>query len=38
MYFLFSVIFLVNTIINFDHGVIPAATTTIKQELALSNM
>ena len=28
--FVFLVIFLINTLINIDHGVIPAATTPIK--------
>ncbi len=31
--FVFLIIFLINTLINIDHGVIPAATTRIKEDL-----
>lgn len=35
--FVFLVIFLINTLINIDHGVIPAATTKIKDDLGIEN-
>lgn len=35
--FVFMVIFLINTLINIDHGVIPAATTRIKEDLEIEN-
>lgn len=34
---IFFLIFLINMIINFDHGMIPAATTTLKLNLNLNN-
>ena len=37
MYFLFTVILLVNMLINFDHGVLPAAAMVIKEDLTLTN-
>lgn len=35
--FVFLVIFLINTLINIDHGVIPAATNPIKEDLNIEN-
>ena len=36
--FLFFVILLTNLLINIDHGVIPACTTVLKQELGLTDV
>ena len=36
-YFLFFVILLVNMLINFDHGVMPAGAVEMKQDLVLTN-
>lgn len=33
----FANIFMVNLLINIDHGVIPAATTRLKEDLSISN-
>lgn len=34
---IFILIFFINMVINFDHGAIPAATTTLKEELRITN-
>ena len=36
-YFLFLVILLMNMLINFDHGVMPAAAVAMKEDLVLNN-
>ena len=35
--FVFGIIFMINLLINIDHGVIPAATTNLKDDLSLDN-
>ena len=35
--FVFAIIFMINLLINIDHGVIPAATTKLKDGLSLDN-
>ena len=35
--FVFAIIFMINLLINIDHGVIPAATTKLKDDLNLDN-
>lgn len=35
--FVFGIIFMINLLINIDHGVIPAATTKLKVDLSLDN-
>ena len=37
IYFMFGVVLTMNLLINFDHGVMPAGSIAMKQDLGLTN-